>query len=99
MEVLNEAGLAGSDHPMKRAKVIVPWTEGLHLRRAAQLVKVAQRFRSNLQLKCGGRIADLRSIVSVLALCASLGTVLELEVTGEDEREAAATVEQVFEVE
>jgi phosphocarrier protein HPr len=84
---------------MKRAKVTVPWSEGLHLRRAAQLVKVAQGFRSSLRLKCGGRIADLRSIVSVLALCATLGTVLELEVVGEDEREAAATVEQVFEVE
>jgi phosphotransferase system HPr (HPr) family protein len=81
---------------MKQVKVTVPWAEGLHLRRAAQLVKVAQAFRSTLRLKCGGRIADLRSIVSVLALCATLGTVLELEVVGEDEREAAAIVEQVF---
>jgi phosphotransferase system HPr (HPr) family protein len=82
---------------MKHAKVTVPWTEGLHLRRAAQLVKVAQGFRSTLRLKCGNRIADLRSIVSVLALCATLGTPLDLEATGEDEQEAANSVERVFE--
>ena len=81
---------------MKQIRVTVPWRDGLHLRRAAQLVKVAQRFHSTLYLKCGGKIADLRSIVSVLALCATLGTVLELEAVGDDEQEAVQTVEQVF---
>jgi len=81
---------------MKRIKVTVPWSEGLHLRRAAQLVKVAQRFHSTLYLKCGGRIADLRSIVSIVALCATMGTALDLEASGDDEQEAARTVEQVF---
>lgn len=81
---------------MKHAKVTVPWSEGLHLRRAAQLVKVAQGFSSRLCLKCGDRIADLRSIVSVLALCATMGTTLDLEAVGDDEQVAAQSVEQVF---
>lgn len=81
---------------MKHSKITVLWTEGLHLRRAAQLVKVARKFRSTLHLKCGGKIADLRSIVSILALCATMGTALDLEAVGDDEQEAAQTVVQVF---
>ncbi|HEY8995464.1 MAG TPA: HPr family phosphocarrier protein, partial [Lacunisphaera sp.] len=78
---------------MKHAKVTVPWSEGLHLRRAAQLVRIAQRCRSRLRLKCGDQIADLRSIVSVLALCATMGTTLDLEAAGDDEQAAAQSVE------
>lgn len=81
---------------MKQTQVTVPWSEGLHLRRAMQLVKVARNFRSTVSLKCGGRIADLRSILSVLALCATMGTTLDLEAVGDDEQEAARTVVQVF---
>lgn len=81
---------------MKQLKVTVPWNEGLHLRRAAQLVKLAQGFRSDLCLRCGDRIANLRSIVSILALCATMGTTLDFEAIGDDEQDAAQCVEQVF---
>ncbi|HEY0945673.1 MAG TPA: HPr family phosphocarrier protein [Opitutaceae bacterium] len=81
---------------MKRSRVIVPWPEGLHLRPAAKLVRVVQGFRSRVVLKCGDRIADVRSIVNLIALCATLGMSLDLEVVGEDEQDAVAAVEQVF---
>jgi len=81
---------------MKLAKVTVPWSEGLHLRQAVRLVKAARSFHSSIKLKCGGRIADLRSIISVLALCATVGMTLEVEVAGDDEQDAAQTVEQIF---
>ena len=81
---------------MKHSRVTVPWAEGLHLRYAVRLVKVAQGFSSTIILKCDGRIADLRSILSLVALCATLGTVLEVEAVGDDEQEAAQSVEQVF---
>jgi len=81
---------------MKHAKVTVPWSEGLHLRQAVRLVKVAQPFQARIFLKCGERIADLRSILSVLALCATMGTPLDFEAVGEDEQEAVQTVTQLF---
>jgi phosphotransferase system HPr (HPr) family protein len=81
---------------MRMSKVTVPWAEGLHFRQAARLVKAARNFRSSIRLKCGDRIADLRSILSVLALCAAMGMTLEVEVTGDDESDAAQTVEQIF---
>ena len=81
---------------MRHARVTVPWREGLHLRCAVKLVKAAQGFRSTVFLKCGGKIADLRSILSILALCATMGTVIDVEVAGEDEQDAAQSVEQIF---
>lgn len=84
---------------MKRSRVVVPWPEGLHLRPATRLVRLAQDCRSKVFLRRGDRIADLRSILSVLALCATLGTPLDIEAVGEDERYAAAAVEQMFSVE
>ena len=81
---------------MKRSRIVVPWPEGLHLRPAAKLVRVARSFRSTVSLKCGDKIADLRSILSILALCATLGTPLDLEAVGDDEQDAAEAVERVF---
>ncbi len=81
---------------MKNSKVIVPWREGLHLRHAARLVRLTKFFRSTISLKCGAQIADLRSIVSIISLCATMGTCLDVEVRGDDEADAARAVEQVF---
>lgn len=77
-------------------RVIVQWKDGLHLRRAVSLVQVAKRFRSTVQLRCGGRVADLRSILSVVALCATLGVGVDVEATGDDEKDAVQAIEQVF---
>ncbi len=81
---------------MKRSKVVVCWREGLHLRPAASLVQLSKRFSSRIVIICGDKIADLRSILSILSLCATLGTALDIEVTGDDENDAARAVEQVF---
>ena len=81
---------------MKNSQVIVPWREGLHLRHAAKLVQLGKFFRSTISLKCGHKIADLRSIVSVISLCATMGTTLDVEVRGDDEAEATRAVERAF---
>jgi phosphotransferase system HPr (HPr) family protein len=81
---------------MHLAKVTVPWSEGLHLRHAVKLARIAQGFHSTIRLKCGGKVADLRSILSILTLCATMGMTLEVEVAGDDEQDAAQTVERIF---
>ena len=70
---------------MKTARFTVPWPEGLHLRPAAELVKLAQRFQSALVVTCNGRIADARSIANVLLLAATGGSQLAFEASGTDE--------------
>ncbi len=81
---------------MKHSKVVVPWREGLHLRPAARLVEVGRKFRSKIVLSFDGKMADLRSILSIIALCGSMGAILDLEVTGDDEQDAVQAVEQLF---
>lgn len=81
---------------MKRSQVVVGWPEGVHLRAAAKLVRTSENYRSTVLLKCGGKIANLRSIWSIIALCATVGALIELEATGDDEQEAVKAVEQVF---
>lgn len=81
---------------MKLTKVVVLWPDGLHLRHAVKLMKAAAQFQSTVRLKCGDKIADVRSIISLIALCATIGTTLEVEVSGADEADATQTVEQIF---
>jgi phosphotransferase system HPr (HPr) family protein len=81
---------------MKEFKVVVPWLDGLHMRPAARLVKVTKHFRSNIILKCGEQITDLRSIVSVVSLCATMGMTLDVTASGEDEHAAAQAIQQIF---
>jgi phosphotransferase system HPr (HPr) family protein len=81
---------------MKLSQVQIRWKEGLHLRRAARLACAAQAFRSTVVLKCGGKIADARSIMSVLLLAAGMSAVVDIETTGEDEANASQAIERIF---
>jgi phosphotransferase system HPr (HPr) family protein len=59
-------------------------------------VQLTKTFRSSIALKSGQKIADLRSIISIISLCATMGTALDVEITGEDEQEATRALERVF---
>ncbi|MEJ7709296.1 MAG: HPr family phosphocarrier protein [Pyrinomonadaceae bacterium] len=63
---------------------------GLHARAAAQLVRTASAYESCLRLERddGSASADAKSILSVLLLAASCGTVLRATAEGGDEAEA-----------
>ena len=77
-------------------KVINPL--GLHARAAAQLVKLAGRFKSKITVNRpdNSAFANAKSMLSVLTLAASINTVLELNVTGEDEAAAFEAVCKLF---
>ena len=66
--------------------------EGLHLRPAAQVVHLARSFQSSVSLKVQKRTADARNIMSILMLCATMGTTIEVEAIGSDEAEASAAI-------
>ena len=85
-----------SNAPMTRAQVLIRWNAGLHLRPAARLVRIAMTFRSTILLKCGDKLADARSIASVLLLAASMNAIVDIEATGDDEANAAQAIEQIF---
>ena len=72
---------------------------GLHARAAAKLVKLALKFRSRIMLTNLERTeeANAKSILSLLSLAASVGTVLIVTVDGEDEASAMSAVKEIFE--
>ncbi len=74
----------------------MPWPEGLHLRQAVRLVRATRQFRAEIRLRSAERIADVRSLLGVLALCAAMGATLDLEASGEDEQEAIRAVQELF---
>ena len=57
---------------------------GLHARAAAQLVQVANRYKSEVTLLCEGQKANAKSIMGVLMLAAAQGTKVKLTCKGED---------------
>jgi phosphotransferase system HPr (HPr) family protein len=71
---------------------------GLHARAAAQLVRLAGSFESSIMLLHPGRdvSANAKSILSVLTLAASMGTVLHVTVDGVDEEGAMAEIASLF---
>lgn len=81
---------------MKATRLTVKWEQGLHMRPAARLVQVARRFHSRIIIRIGSRVADARSIMSIMILAASLGAVLDVEASGDDEQEAVQAVQSYF---
>ena len=61
---------------------------GLHARASAKLTKLAGSFRSEIFLSRNGRRVNAKSIMGVMMLAAGMGTEIEIETEGEDERQA-----------
>ena len=66
---------------------------GLHARAAGALVKLASTFRSEITVEKGGTKVNAKSIMGLLMLAASMGSIIRITAHGEDEKEAAAAVE------
>lgn len=61
---------------------------GLHARAAAKFVECTGHFESSFVIRKDGKEVDGKSIMSVMMLAASIGSILEIQVSGEDENEA-----------
>ncbi|KFA87125.1 phosphocarrier protein HPr [Archangium violaceum Cb vi76] len=57
---------------------------GLHARAAAQLVQVANRYKSEVTLLCEGQKANAKSIMGVLMLAAAQGMEVTVTCKGDD---------------
>jgi phosphocarrier protein HPr len=73
---------------MLKGKVVVGGLVGLHARPASAFVQVAERFSSEIRLVKDGMRVNGKSILAILTLAASKGSVVGLEVYGNDERGA-----------
>jgi len=71
---------------------------GLHARAAAQLVRLANQFASEITITRAdnGVTANAKSILSVLHIAAAIGTPLIVITDGADEDEASDAIEKLF---
>jgi phosphocarrier protein HPr len=68
---------------------------GLHARPAALFVQTAKRFKSKIKVTHGDRVADAKSILTVLTLGANQGAQVKIEAEGEDADAALAALEKL----
>jgi phosphotransferase system HPr (HPr) family protein len=65
---------------------------GLHVRAAAVVVRIANRFAATLTIETPDRSADARSVLDLLTLAATKGTKVRILAEGPDATEAVAAV-------
>ena len=61
---------------------------GLHARASAKLTKLAGTFISDVLMSRGERRVNAKSIMGVMMLAAGLGSTVDIETDGSDERAA-----------
>jgi phosphocarrier protein len=66
---------------------------GLHARAAAKFVTCAGQFASDIRVERNGQKVNGKSIMGVMMLAASQGTLIRLEISGDDEQAACAALE------
>ncbi|NQU76538.1 MAG: HPr family phosphocarrier protein [Planctomycetes bacterium] len=69
---------------------------GLHARPAMQLVDTAKKFGSDIAVSNGDIRMDAKSIMSVMQLAATKGTVLKLNAQGEDAEDALTALVELI---
>jgi phosphocarrier protein len=69
---------------------------GLHARPAAQFVKIAGRFKSNIKVVKDGLEVNGKSIMGIMMLAAEPGSEITLLIEGEDEEEAFEALKELI---
>jgi len=68
---------------------------GLHARPAMQFVEIANRFNCKIEVANGPLVVDAKSIMSVMRLAATKGTILRIVADGEDAQAAIEDLEKL----
>lgn len=69
---------------------------GIHARPAAQIVKIAAKYKSDVYISKNGREINGKSIMGVMMLAAEIGSDLLLKVDGEDQEQAMAALVELI---
>jgi len=69
---------------------------GLHARPAAEIVKTASKFKSDITISREDLEVNGKSIMGVMMLAAEFGSTIELRASGPDESEALDALERLI---
>ena len=76
-----------------RKKIKIKNPQGLHARPASLFVRLANKFESDVTVRRGSEKVNGKSIMGLLTLAASEGSVVEIEVSGDDAEGAMKELE------
>ena len=69
---------------------------GLHARAATKLVQLASKYPCDVQLSHQGQSANAKSVMGVLLLCGSKGTVVEVTASGAQANECVRAIGELI---
>ncbi len=78
---------------MQQLDIIIKNPTGLHARPAKEFVNIAKGFKSNIRVYHGEKMANAKSLISLLTLGVRSGNQIKIEVEGEDEDQALQALE------
>ena len=81
---------------MIKKKVKIINKLGLHARAASKLTQHASQFNSEIYLIKNNKKVSANNIMDILMLAATVGSEVELQVSGVDEKEAFKQIEKLF---
>jgi phosphocarrier protein len=73
-------------------EVLIQNRNGLHARPAAEIVKAASRFKSEVTIRRDDMEVNGKSIMGVMMLAAEYGTTLWLRANGDDAQQAVEAI-------
>ncbi len=82
---------------VKEAIIAINESNGLHARPAAELAAMAKKFKSSITLTAGSKVANAKSVISLLTLGVKQGSEINLKIEGEDSDVALQEVTSFFE--
>jgi phosphocarrier protein len=82
---------------MKECKVIIKSKNGIHARPARNIVKEADKYKSNISIFKNSKMGNVKSILSLLSLGLINGDEIIIRAEGEDEITAVDALVKLFE--
>ncbi len=76
-----------------KRKIKITNPAGLHARPASVFVRTANKYESDIVVKKDGESVNGKSIMGLLMLAASEGSVIEIEISGPDAEQAMKELE------
>jgi phosphocarrier protein len=70
--------------------------KGMHVRAAAEVVKLVEQFQSQITIELQGKRVAADSLIHLLTLSANCGKTIEISASGSDEQQAIDALEQLI---
>lgn len=79
---------------MKEFNYTITDEQGIHMRPAGELVKVAKQFASKITMTKDGKTADCKKVFTIMSLAVKKDQEVTITVEGEDEEAAYNSVKE-----